>query len=157
MNVEAQKLITATNAGAAWRLECRSSVATDRSCPAGLALGLELVLNLLAPDAPDRYFLANEVRRPLEFRGEIDAPTLLLVDEWRRIQITLDARPQPRWWIVPIETISQSESGFERVYQGSAILSVWRIEPPAWRNVTCTLRAEIAPWNPAAVAEDSTP
>jgi len=35
--------------------------------------------------------------------------------------------PAPRWWIIPIETISQSESGFERVYQGSAILAVWRL------------------------------
>lgn len=157
MNVEAQKLITAKASGAAWQLECQSSLATGRSCHARLALGLELVLNLLAPDAPDRYFLANETRRPLEFPGEIDAPTLLLVDEWQRVQIALDAHPQPRWWIVPIETISQSELGFERVYQGSAILVVWKIEPPAWRNVTCTLRAEIAPWAPAAGPEDSTP
>ena len=40
-------------------------------CTTGLALGLELVFNLLAPDAPDRYLLANEVRRQLDFRGEI--------------------------------------------------------------------------------------
>jgi alpha-amylase len=111
-----------------------------------MATGLELVLNLLAPDAHDRYFLANEIRRPLEFRGEIDSAKLVLVDEWQRVKITLEARPQARWWIVPIETISQSELGFERVYQGSAILAVWKIDPPSWRNVTCVLQAEIAPW-----------
>jgi hypothetical protein len=150
MRVEARKALTTKVTGSAWQLECQSSLSTDQSCPAALALGLELVFNLLASDAPDRYFLTNEVRRPLEFRGEIEASRLILVDEWQHVRIALDARPQPRWWIVPIETISQSEAGFERVYQGSAILVVWKIHPPSWRNVTCLLHAEIAPWNRVA-------
>jgi hypothetical protein len=98
----------------------------------------------LAPDAPDRYFLAQGVRRPLQFRGEIDAPHLLMADEWQRVQISLQAEPAPRWWIVPIETISQSETGFERVYQGSAILAVWKPDPPLWRDITSTLHVEIS-------------
>jgi alpha-amylase len=156
MRVQAQKLLTSRFSGSAWQIECCSTISTDQACPTGLALGLELVFNLLAPDAPDRYIVANQVRRPLEFRGEIEAPKLLLVDEWQRVKILLDARPSvDGWWIVPIETVSQSESGFERVYQGSAILAVWRIEPPAWRTLTCTLRVEVAPWSPAAGPENS--
>ena len=104
------------------------------------------MINLLAPSAPDRYFFADGIRRPLDFRGEIDASNLTLVDEWQRVRISLDAQPRPRWWIVPIETISQSELGFERVYQGSAILAVWKIDPASWRDVTGVVRAEIAPW-----------
>jgi len=104
-----------------------------------------VVLNLLAPDAPDRYFLANGVRHPLEFKGEIDSPELLLVDEWQRVKIRLGGEPRPLWWVVPVETISQSETGFERVYQGSAILALWRTAPHASHDITCTLRAEIAP------------
>ena len=152
MRVEAAKTLASTVSGSTWQVECRSSLSTDPSCPAGMALGLELVLNLLAPDAHDRYFLAKDIRRPLEFRGEINSPRLMVVDEWQRIKITLEARPQATWWIVPIETISQSELGFERVYQGSAILVVWKIDPPAWRNVNCVLQMEITPWegNPAA-------
>jgi hypothetical protein len=30
------------------------------------------------------------------------------------------------FWIAPIETVSESEGGFERVYQGSQILALWR-------------------------------
>jgi hypothetical protein len=30
------------------------------------------------------------------------------------------------FWVAPIETVSESEEGFERVYQGSQILAVWR-------------------------------
>lgn len=126
-----------------WRLECRSSLSTEHGVPMPLALGVEMVFNLLAPDAPDRYFQANQARWPMEFQGEVDAAQLLLVDEWQRVRISLEAQPRPRWWIVPVETISQSESGFERVYQGSAILVVWKITPPWWQNVTCVLSAEI--------------
>ena len=113
-------------------------------------MGLELVLNLLAPDAHDRYFLAKDVHRPLEFRGEIASDKLTVVDEWQRVKITLETKPHATWWIVPIETISQSELGFERVYQGSAILAVWKIDPPSWRNVNCVLQMEISPWKNAS-------
>ncbi len=149
LQLSALKTLAAKVAEGQWHLECRSSLSTNRTSPAPLAMGVELVFNFLAPDAPDRYFLANEVRRPLEFRGEIVAPRLALVDEWQRVKILLEGSPQPRWWIVPIETISQSEAGFERVYQGSAILAVWKIDPPSWRNVTCVIRAEIGPWSPS--------
>jgi alpha-amylase len=151
MSVDALKTVTSRVSGSTWQIECRSSLSTDRSCPTSMAMGLEVVLNLLAPDAHDRYFLANEVRRPLEFCGEIGSAKLLLVDEWQRIKITLVTRPQAYWWIVPIETISQSETGFERVYQGSAIMAVWKIDPPSWRNMTGVVQMEIAPWDNTAV------
>ena len=40
-------------------------------------------------------------------------------------------------WRFPLETVSQSESGFERSYQGSVILAQWRLVLPPqgqWRN-----------------------
>jgi alpha-amylase len=146
MQIAAQKTITTKVQGESCWVECKSSLSTVQPCPAKTALGTELVFNLLAPSAPDRYFFANGIRRPLDFRGEIDAANLTLVDEWQRVRISLDAEPRPRWWIVPIETISQSELGFERVYQGSAILAVWKIDPASWRDVTGVVRAEISPW-----------
>jgi alpha-amylase len=155
MEVEARKTITAKVQGETCWIECRSSLSADRPCPAKTALGTELVINLLAPSAPDRYFMANEVRRPLDFRGEIDASNLTLVDEWQGVRICLDAHPRPRWWIVPIETISQSELGFERVYQGSAILAVWKIDPASWQDVTGVLRAEVSPWVAPAKDDES--
>jgi hypothetical protein len=38
---------------------------------------------------------------------------------------TITAPGASEFWIAPIETVSESESGFERVYQGSQILAVW--------------------------------
>jgi alpha-amylase len=142
--LRADKRIQTAAKGSVWELSCHSTLSTDRPGSTPLALGVELVFNLLAPDSHDRYFQAKGERRPLEFKGEIDAPQLLIVDEWQRVKIVLTGDPQPRWWIVPIETISQSETGYERVYQGSAILAVWRTDPPAWRDISCAIRAEIS-------------
>ncbi len=141
--LRATKTLKARATGRIWTVECRTSLEADQTCPVPLGLGVELIFNLLAPDAPDRYFLADEVKRPLEFRGEIDAPGLLVVDEWQRVKVSLEASPRARWWIVPVETISQSEAGFERIYQGSAIMVVWKVDSPAWRNMTCEVQAEI--------------
>ncbi|HEV2351006.1 MAG TPA: alpha-amylase/4-alpha-glucanotransferase domain-containing protein [Terriglobia bacterium] len=143
LQMRAAKTIGAEWAGGSLQLGCHSSLSLEHSPPAPLALGVELVFNLLAPDVPDRYFLANQVRRPLEFRGEIVCAQLTMVDEWQQVKICMDANPKPSWWIVPIETISQSESGFERVYQGSSILAVWRIEPTSGPGFHCDLRVNI--------------
>ena len=43
------------------------------------------------------------------------------------VGVTVDTSVEPAadaWW-APIETISNSENGFERVYQGSALLLSW--------------------------------
>jgi 4-alpha-glucanotransferase len=47
-------------------------------------------------------------------------------DGWQRIRATLHAPASSEFWVAPIETVSESEGGFERVYQGSQILAVWR-------------------------------
>ncbi len=142
--LRARKKIQTAFQNGFWRLSCSSSLTTDRPGSTPLALGIEMVFNLLAPDAPDRYFLTQGVRRPLDFKGEIDAPQLDIVDEWQQVKITLTSEPASRWWVVPIETISQSEAGFERVYQGSAVMAVWKMDPPTWREMSCIVRAEIS-------------
>jgi len=144
--VEARKIMTTGGRGTTCWIECKSSLSTDQPCPAKTALGMELVINLLAPAAPDRYFAVDGMRRALDYRGEFEAPNLTLVDEWQRVTIALDAQPTPLWWVVPIETVSQSELGFERVYQGSAILAVWKIDSAPWRDVTRLLRVAVTPW-----------
>ena len=64
------------------------------------------------------------------------------------VGIAVEARPQPSadaWWS-PIETVSNSESGFERVYQGSTLLLSWpaRIEPGETRRFAVSQRVAVA-------------
>jgi alpha-amylase len=95
---------------------------------ASVNLGIENVLNFLAPSAPDRYFESNGQRYPLRWDAATPASELRIVDEWQGISVTLSAPNARDFWIAPIETVSESEEGFERIYQGSQIIAIWPLE-----------------------------
>jgi len=59
-------------------------------------------------------------------------------DGWQRVRIALHAPLVEEFWVAPIETVSESEEGFERVYQGSQILALWR--PPLISQKTWSTR-----------------
>ncbi len=127
LNLLARKTFALLSKDDAWGLECRHTLSADGFAAEPWALGVEIVLNLLASDSPDRYFRVGSERHRLAFKGELHGEELALVDEWQRLEITLTAPAVAHWWIAPIETVSQCESGFERIYQGSAILAVWSV------------------------------
>jgi 4-alpha-glucanotransferase len=43
------------------------------------------------------------------------------------LDVATRVQPPAEAWISPIDTVSNSEAGFERVYQGSALLLAWPI------------------------------
>jgi len=90
--------------------------------------GIESVINLLAPTEQDRFFETPSGPQNLRFSGALPGPTLRMRDGWQRIRVILDAPDSEGFWVAPIETVSESEGGFERVYQGSQILALWRPE-----------------------------
>ena len=104
---------------------CEIGLKTKQALAAPLAVGLESVINLLAPNEPDRFFETPQGPRHLRFSGVLPGPMLRMEDGWQRVRIVLHAPGAKEFWIAPIETVSESEEGFERVYQGSQILAVW--------------------------------
>ena len=100
-----------------------------------------MILNFLAREEPDRYFDLPSGRHPLRWAAAVPASELplgklRLVDEWQNAAATIEAPSAAHFWISPIETVSESEEGFERVYQGSQILILWPAELAAgasWR------------------------
>jgi hypothetical protein len=97
-----------------------------RDAPA--RIGLELIFNLMAPDAHDRYFETGGLRQPLRWQGEINFATELWLRDWYLgVSIHITVEPAATWWITPNYTVSQSEDGFEKVYQGSMILPWWEV------------------------------
>ncbi len=96
--------------------------------PVSFMVGLEVVLNLLAPNVPDRYIEFSGERMPLEWSGVVEGSRVGLTDEWQNVAVEIEARGASQVWIAPIETVSESEEGFERVYQGSQILGVWAVD-----------------------------
>jgi hypothetical protein len=99
-----------------------------------IAVGVESVINLLAPAEPDRFFETPSGPQSLRFSGTLPAPQLRMEDGWQRIRVTLHAPAAEKFWVAPIETVSESEEGFERVYQGSQILAVWQPDLSAQKS-----------------------
>ena len=87
----------------------------------------QLNLTLTAGDAPGRYYRIPD-SPSLGSRGSIShAEALALVDEWVGCEVEIGwSEPGGAGW-APIETVSLSEGGFERIYQGSAILVSWPV------------------------------
>jgi hypothetical protein len=90
-------------------------------------VGIETIINLLAPTEDDRFFETAEGPHRLRFSGTLPGPILHMQDGWQKVRITLHAPGSENFWIAPVETVSESEDGFERVYQGSQILARWRL------------------------------
>jgi len=93
--------------------------------------GVEWVVNLLAGRAHDRYVLVRGDRaEPPELAGMAvhpGVPSLTLVDEWSGISVELTAENPTGWLRAPQETVSLSEAGAERVFQGTVVLPYWEI------------------------------
>lgn len=104
---------------------CEIGLKLAQSLRTPIAVGLESVINLLAPAEPDRFFETPSGPHNLRFSGILRGPLLRMEDRWQRVRITLHAPGAKEFWVAPIETVSESEEGFERVYQGSQILAVW--------------------------------
>jgi alpha-amylase len=94
--------------------------------------GIELNINLLAGDAPDRYYEVPGHRledRKLASMGALnDITEVHLVDEWNKMKVVLKTDRRCNLWRFPIETVSLSESGFERIFQGSCLLFYWSLD-----------------------------
>jgi hypothetical protein len=94
--------------------------------------GIEFNINLLAGDAPDRYYHIPEYKledRKLASLGALnDITEIHLVDEWNKMEVVLKTDKRCHLWRFPIETVSLSESGFERIFQGSCLLFYWTLD-----------------------------
>jgi 4-alpha-glucanotransferase len=92
---------------------------------------VEWNLTLLAGDAPDRnYFVAGrdlEHSRLNSLGEEEEVLEMGMKDGWLGLEIRFKASRPAKFYRYPVETISQSEGGFERVYQGSCLLLGWEL------------------------------
>jgi 4-alpha-glucanotransferase len=133
--LRADKILQFENNEKGFEVRCRVNLAPGGSAPSDqgpssapqLTVGLEIVINLLAPNVPDRYIEFAGGRKPMEWSGVVEGQRVRLVDEWQDVSVEIEARGASQLWISPIETVSESEEGFERVYQGSQILGVWNV------------------------------
>jgi hypothetical protein len=85
-------------------------------------------LALSAGAAPGRY-LTLPGHPSLGSTGRLTGLVeVALVDEWLGLQARLTWSPAAELAWAPVETVSVSEAGFERIYQGLALLLAWPLD-----------------------------
>jgi hypothetical protein len=99
-----------------------------------LHFGVEFNFSGMPAGADDRYFY-GESRQPLGQLGSrldlTDCDEIGLVDEWLGIDVDLTLSRPSRVWTFPVESVSQSEGGFELVHQSTVVQPHWLLEPDA--------------------------
>jgi alpha-amylase len=98
--------------------------------PVPVWFGVEVNVGLQAGDAPDRFYYAEEAKIEdprLRSMGELKEIRMIgLRDEWLKVDVRLESSVPATFWRFPLETISLSEAGFERIFQSSVLLPNWK-------------------------------
>ncbi|MDH4161516.1 MAG: DUF1926 domain-containing protein [Nitrospirota bacterium] len=109
----------------------RYEIANQDRSELNTTFGCEFNFSLLAGNAHDRYYeIPGHMleKRNLASIGETNnVSSLSLVDEWLKLTVGLSFSRPAVLWRAPVETVSQSEAGFERVYQSSLVMPLWKI------------------------------
>lgn len=118
--------------------------------PVELWFGVELDFSLLAGDAADRFYVFPGHNVPdtrLRSSGEIaGVREFSLVDEYLGVNVQIVLGQAAEVWRFPIETVSLSEGGFERVYQSSVVFPNWKIALAAdneWKGTVAVRVTEV--------------
>ena len=128
-------------------LSVRYAITNQSSEELNTSFGSEFNFSLLAGNAHDRYYdIPGHTleKRNLASVGETNnVAQVSLVDEWLRLKLTLAFSQPAIIWRAPVETVSQSEAGFERVYQSSMVMPIWRISLPPGASWEAEIRVVI--------------
>lgn len=111
-----------------------------------LHFSIEMNFSGLPGGAEDRFFQDGQGAR----LGQLDsllersgATDLSLVDQWLGIDVNLAINQPTHWWAYPIETVSQSESGFELIHQSVAVQPHWFVRGDSQGRWSMTMRLSI--------------
>lgn len=80
---------------------------------------------------------------PFGFNEPVDlppSPELTLRLGWLAMEIALTFSEAPMLWLFPLHTISNSEAGYERIYQGTCVFARWPLALVPGERWTVTLR-----------------
>ena len=105
-------------------------VSNRETQPVELWFGVEWCFGGMAGDAPDRFYEFDGRQLPdrrLRSAGEeLMVSSVHLTDRWLKLRSGFAMDTPAVVWRFPIETVSLSEGGFERNYQGSVVIPHWK-------------------------------
>jgi alpha-amylase len=96
-----------------------------------LRLGIENNFSFQAGHAHDRYTMFNNLRKEDVYLDSVitepNGRMITMQDDWRKMTVALFCDREAEIYQMPIFTISLSEGGFEKVYQGTTFLNIYNI------------------------------
>ncbi len=92
-------------------------------------VGVEYAITMLGGGGnPEAWWEVGGMRGSHDGTGaSADVTDLAQGNGWLGVEVATAVDPAADAWHAPIETVSNSEAGFERVYQGSALLLSWPV------------------------------
>jgi alpha-amylase len=108
--------------------------------------GVEFNFAGLPAQADDRFFHMGleRILGPLQSRLDIvEARGLHLRDQWQGLDVGLRWEPNGGVWTFPIETVSQSEGGFELVHQSVVVIPNWEVRGDAHGRWSTAIRMNL--------------
>ena len=123
-------------------LELATTVENRGDAPVAFELAVEWNVNLLGGGHnPAAYYeAAVGERTPHDTAGEAaSAATVAFGNDYEGARIDAAVEPAARLTWYPVETVSNSEGGFERVYQGSSLLFRWPVSLAPGGHATFTI------------------
>ncbi len=117
--------------GPGLRLALAYGLEAERPGTPGFTWAVELNFSLLAQSDPDKRLetAAGRVLGLEEPWQVAEQEELVIIDERDGFRLRLTPTPPAAAWCFPIYTVSHSESGLERTYQGSSLTLLWSLPP----------------------------
>jgi len=109
-------------------------------------LALEWNFNLQGGGAnPQAYYRWGKLETRHDGRGKVAArgAALSLANSWMDVDMAVAAEPAAAREWYPVETVSSSEGGFERVYQGSCLSFRWPLQLAVGERATFEVRVSV--------------
>lgn len=144
MPVRLEKTFSVSDARQQLRVDY--TIENTAACDQRLWFGVELNFALRLEENPlVHYCIKSDPEQQLYVNhcgslGPVGA--FEIKDDWNGFAVAAILSPETELWLFPLNTVSQSETGFEKNYQGSCVLLHWRLElpPEARRTFSVTLQ-----------------
>ncbi len=109
------------------QIDVSYKISADCDTPIDINFGIENNFNFQAGHAIDRFVLIDNVQPKKSYLDSVgehkDVHSVAMVDQYRDIGVALCSQQKTNIWHLPIFTVSLSEGGFEKVYQGTTIVN----------------------------------
>ncbi|MFA4986132.1 MAG: alpha-amylase/4-alpha-glucanotransferase domain-containing protein [Candidatus Brocadiia bacterium] len=130
------------------RIEAEYTLSNPGTRSVDFRLGVESNFGMSGGDSYlHHYFDENGQLGRFKIVASLSARKMLgLADDWRKFSAILRTDKTANFWMWPVYTVSQSESGFEKVFQCAAVMPVFELSLPAGGSTAIRLSLEIMQW-----------